>query len=171
MITTSKAGLFKPNAKYASYTITSTIPTEPKCVIALKHPGWKSAMLEEMDALAANKTWVLVPRTPHMNVVGCRWIFKLKLRSDGSLERLKARSVAKCYHQQEGIDFSETFSPMMKPNRVLFEQFYSCNSQRMTYSSTRRKTCILAWVSSRSSIYGATFGFHWFQPALPCMPT
>lgn len=49
MITTSKAGLFKPNPKYASYTITSTIPTEPKCVIALKHPGWKSAMLEEMD--------------------------------------------------------------------------------------------------------------------------
>ena len=75
-------------------------------------------MDEEMDALAANKTWILVPYKPEMNVVGCKWVYKAKLKPDGSLERLKARLVAKGFHQVDGIDFSKTFSLVIKPATI-----------------------------------------------------
>lgn len=120
MVTRSRAGVIKPNPKYALSTGTSsTIPREPTNVkTALAHPGWKAAMVEELDALHKNETWTLVPRTPNMNVIGSKWVFKTKLKPDGSLERLKARLVAKGYHQIDGVDFTETFSPVVKPGTI-----------------------------------------------------
>ena len=75
-------------------------------------------MIEELDALHKNQTWTLVPREPHMNVVGSKWVFKAKLNANGTLDRLKARLVAKGYHQVDGIDYTETFSPVIKPGTI-----------------------------------------------------
>ena len=75
-------------------------------------------MLDELEALAQNHTWTLVPRQSHMNVVGSKWVFKAKLQANGTLDRLKACLVAKGYHQVDGIDYLETFSPVIKPGTI-----------------------------------------------------
>ena len=85
---------------------------------AVKHSAWRYAMAEEFHAFLENDTWELVPRTPSMNVVGCKWIFKTKFSSDGSVQRYKARLMALGNHQQAGIDYHETFSPVVKPSTV-----------------------------------------------------
>lgn len=61
-----------------------------------------------------NNTWSLVPSNSTQNVVGCKWVFRLKHKADGSIERYKARVVAKGFHQRPGIDFHATFSPVVK---------------------------------------------------------
>ena len=75
-------------------------------------------MDDEFAALKRQGTWVLVPPSPSQNVVGCKWVLKLKRNSDGTINRYKARLVAKGFHQQFGIGFEETFSPVINPPTV-----------------------------------------------------
>ena len=75
-------------------------------------------MIDELAALHHNKTWVLVPRPRGVNVVGSKWIFKTKHRPDGSVDKYKARLVARGFTQQLGIDYGDTFSPVVKPATV-----------------------------------------------------
>ena len=62
---------------------------------ANRYKAWHSAMREEIQALRANKTWTFVLFHASMNFVGSRWVYKIKYRSDGSIERYKARLVAR----------------------------------------------------------------------------
>ena len=82
---------------------------------ALSEPAWRSAMEDEFDALQHNQTLTLVPRPPGTNIVGSKWIFKTKFRPDGSVDKYKARLVARGFTQQYGIDYHDTFSPVVKP--------------------------------------------------------
>lgn len=71
-------------------------------------------MVEELKALDENRTWDWVPRRNDMNIFGCRWVFKTKLLSDGTLERLKTRFVDKGYNNQtEDVDFCERSAPLL----------------------------------------------------------
>ena len=75
-------------------------------------------MQEEFDALQSNKTWELVPRPPRANVISGKWVFRHKLRPDGTLDRYKARWVVRGFHQRQGIDYDQTFSPVVKPATI-----------------------------------------------------
>ena len=68
----------------------------------------------EIQALEANHTWVLIDLPVGKVPIGCKWKYKIKHRANGSIERFKARLVAKGYTQQEGLNYYETFSPMVK---------------------------------------------------------
>ena len=67
-------------------------------------------MKDEMNALAKNATWDLVELPRDKQIVGCKWVYKLKKVVDDKVERYKERLVAKGYSQKEGIDFHEIFS-------------------------------------------------------------
>lgn len=81
-------------------------------------------MNDEVNSKLKRGTWILVPPPSDGNTVGCKWVYKIKQKSDGSLEKYKACLVAKGYHGQHGIDFDDVFSPVMKLHTVkivLFE--------------------------------------------------
>lgn len=75
-------------------------------------------MDHEFNTLQKCETWPLVPFNPKMNVVGNKWVYRIKRNTNGTINRYKARLVTKGFHQQPSIDFFETFSPMMKPTTI-----------------------------------------------------
>jgi hypothetical protein len=75
-------------------------------------------MNNEIDALMKNKTWHLVPPQSGRNVIDCKWIFKIKRKVDCSLDRYKARLVAKGFKQRYGIDYKDTFNPIIKSTTI-----------------------------------------------------
>ncbi|KAJ0581064.1 putative RNA-directed DNA polymerase [Helianthus annuus] len=94
-------------------------PTEPTSfTVANKSPEWRHAMAEEFHALHKNGTWSLVPYVKNTNLVDCKWVYRLKTDAQGKLTRYKARLVAKGFHQQPGIDYHETFSPVVKATTI-----------------------------------------------------
>ena len=80
---------------------------------ASSNPLWQQAMKEELDALHKTGTWDLVDLPPGKFAIGCKWIYKIKTRSDGTVDRYKARLVARGFTQEYGIDYEETFAPLL----------------------------------------------------------
>src|SRR6266542_1019847 len=95
-----------------------TVPIPSDWRAAKQDPRWKAAMKEELLALQKNQTWELVSLPAGKRAVGCKWVFTVKQTSGGKVERYKARLVAKGYSQTYGIDYDETFAPVVKINTI-----------------------------------------------------
>ena len=119
IVTRSKHNIYKRKRMFATSKHPLPKNLEPSCVReAMKYTQWRQAISAELDALIGNGTWTLVPPTKGQNVVGCKWLFRIKRNPDGSISRYKARLVAKGFTQSKGIDFQETFAPVVRPQTI-----------------------------------------------------
>ncbi|XP_074306310.1 uncharacterized protein LOC141641553 [Silene latifolia] len=98
----------------------AAITEPPYFRLAISDPKWCQAMQDEISALENNGTWELTELPADKKALGCRWVYKIKYKSDGQIERYKARLVIFGNHQIEGIDFGETFAPVVKMVTILF---------------------------------------------------
>ncbi|KAM2974416.1 hypothetical protein FF1_000710 [Malus domestica] len=81
-------------------------------------PQWQNVMQKEFNALKAQGTWELVSPPHNRMVIRSKWVYKIKKNSDGSVARYKARLVAQGFSQEQGLDYSETFSPIVRHTTV-----------------------------------------------------
>jgi hypothetical protein len=120
LTTKSRTGSLQPKS-YLDFQLYQA--TLPKCELvtyrqAASDSRWQAAMQLEFDALIQNGTLTLYPRPQLHNVIRNKWVFKIKRKADGSIERFKARLVARGFDQQSGIDYTETFSPVIKASTI-----------------------------------------------------
>ncbi|GKE48125.1 zinc finger, CCHC-type containing protein, partial [Tanacetum coccineum] len=73
---------------------------------------WKEAINDEMDSIMGNNTWVLTDLPLCCRPLGCKWIFKRKLKVDGTVEKFKTRLVIRGFKQKSGIDYFDTYAPV-----------------------------------------------------------
>ncbi|KAA0043630.1 Reverse transcriptase, RNA-dependent DNA polymerase [Cucumis melo var. makuwa] len=103
------------NQNHKKYTLNVTSIYEPTYYHqAMNHQNWKKAMAEEIEAMERTNTWTIVSLPKNYHTVGSKWVYKVKYKQHGTVDRYKARLIAKGYNQQEGIDFSDTFSLVAK---------------------------------------------------------
>jgi hypothetical protein len=163
------------NKVHAAVAQATTSIEEPRTwEVAMDSPQrsqWEPACQVELASILKNKVWTEVHRTQteHRNIIGCRWVFKIKYGPKGEVQRYKARLVAKGYTQSYGIDYLETFSPVVKfqtlrlllvlavsKDFVWLETVISCSQQGIAWilstawSAARgsRSLCILQCLSN-----------------------
>ncbi|KAD6794805.1 hypothetical protein E3N88_05701 [Mikania micrantha] len=108
---------YNPSAYHVSTDSPNSV--EPSSfTVANKSPEWRKAMAEEFDALVRNGTWSLVPCAKNTNVIDSKWVYRIKRDANGNVTRYKARLVAKGFNQKPGIDYQETFSPVVKATTI-----------------------------------------------------
>jgi hypothetical protein len=121
MITWGKTG-FRVVPDRLILTVTTSSPT-PSLIstsarAALIDPNWRAAMEDEYGTLMSNGTWEVIPRPQGSNIITGKWIFTHKLCADGGFDRYKACWVLRDFTQRLGVDYNETFSPVVKPVTV-----------------------------------------------------
>ncbi|GJU62262.1 ribonuclease H-like domain-containing protein [Tanacetum coccineum] len=142
MVTRSQSGIIKPIERLSLHTSSlSPIPKSP--FIALKDPNWCNAIYDVYNALVKNATWILVPRPSNVNLVRSMWLFKHKFHVDDTLSRYKSRLVANGSNQQYGVDFDETFSPVVNPATIRTVLMYMHQPPGFVDSRYPNHVCLL----------------------------
>ena len=117
MSTRSKHGISKPKQIF-SLLAKPFSPLPKSHIQALSDPNWNPSMTVEYDAIVKSETFDLVPRPPNVNIVRSMWLYKHKYDADGNFKGHKSRLVANGKSQEHGIDYDETFSPVVKPATI-----------------------------------------------------
>ncbi|KAK9052683.1 hypothetical protein SSX86_029313 [Deinandra increscens subsp. villosa] len=103
---------------FLTYMVEGDPQTYKEAVTSSEGPQWKKAIKSEIDSILQNHTWELVDLPPGCKPLGYRWLFKRKMKPDGSIDKYKARLVIKGYRQKEGLDYFDTYSPVTRITSV-----------------------------------------------------
>ena len=91
------------------------VDKEPTCFEdETKQKEWVDAIVKEYQSIIKNDVWKIFPRPKYKSVVTSKWIFKANHFADGSIEKYKARFVARGFSQKEGIDYEYIFAPIAR---------------------------------------------------------
>ena len=108
-------------AEFDSERLLLTVNDEPWDYNEAKEEKvWRDACQDEITSIIKNKTWDLVDLPSGAKAIGLKWVFKIKKNSDGSINKFKARLVAKEYIQRHGVDYEEVFAPVARIETVRF---------------------------------------------------
>lgn len=144
---------------YQAFLAVITSAVEPQTYAeAIKDEKWRFAVTHEIDSLEDRGTWTVEALPPGKKTLGCKWVFKIKFRADGTIERYKARLVVLGNHQTEGIDYSDTFAPVAKmvTVRTFLQQAVSLDWE---VHQMDVHNAFLSWRPRRGSVYAVSSWF------------
>lgn len=117
---------------------------------------WKEAMNDEIESLQQNNVWELILPPKGQEIVDNRWTYKAKRDANGIVQRCRARLVARGFTQKHGIDYQETFSPVVRFDSL--RAILAIAAQRRMKIQIRRKDCIPIRKHRRDDLYETTEG-------------
>ena len=128
-----KENTFGPD--FLTYLLEKNPVTFKEAMSTPEAPLWEEAINSEIESILHNHTWELVDLTPGCKPLGHKWIFKKKMRADGSINKYKARLVVKGYKQTVGLDYFDTYAPVSRKTSIrliiAFAAFYDLEIHQM----------------------------------------
>nr|GFA50108.1 zinc finger, CCHC-type [Tanacetum cinerariifolium] len=124
---------------------------------------WKEAIDDEIRSIMENNTWILFDFPPGCKPLGCKWIFKKKMKVDGTIDKFKARLVIHVFRQKEGIDYFDTYAPVARITTIglllALAAIHNLQPEGFIMSGNAHKVCKLV-----KSLYGLKQApKHWHQ--------
>nr|GEW74005.1 zinc finger, CCHC-type [Tanacetum cinerariifolium] len=125
--------------------------TYKEAITSRNYAFWKQAIDDEMDSLVSNNTWELSDLPPGSKAIGCRWVFRIKYHTDGSIQTFKARLVIQGFRQRQGVDYFDTYAPVATAflNGDLDAKVYMKQPEGFVLPGHENKVCKL-----KKSLYG-----------------
>ena len=93
--------------------------TYKEAVTSHDGPIWKEAIKSEIDSILQNHTWELVDLPHGSKPLGCKWDFKKKMKTDGTIDKYKAKLIIKGYKQQKGVEYFDSYSPVSRITSII----------------------------------------------------
>ena len=108
----------KTSTSFGSDFVTFLLESEPQtfkeAMLSSDSTSWKEAVNSEIESILSNHTWELVDLPPGNKPLGSKWIFKRKMKDDGTIDKYNERLVVKGFRQKEGLDYFDTYSPVTR---------------------------------------------------------
>ncbi|GJX53109.1 retrotransposon protein, putative, ty1-copia subclass [Tanacetum coccineum] len=99
---------------FVSFMVENEPTSYREAVTSSEGHQWKEAIKSEIDSILQNHTWELVDLPPGCKPLGYKWIFKKKMKADGTIDKSQCKMVIKGYRQREGLDYFDTYSPVTR---------------------------------------------------------